>query len=99
MHLSNGVCRLRTRLQLKTLSSLLKFVECKTKSNVRVTNKPWLEGLVKRITVSASGDGLGVSSFSSSSSLASASVFYRKRKSKKKCFIQILSIAKQAKKG
>jgi len=40
-----------------------------------VHNKPWFPGLVKRITVSASGDGFGVSSFSSSSSLPSASVF------------------------
>lgn len=41
---------------------------------------PWFPGLVKKITVSASGDGLRVSSFSSSSSVDSASVFYRNRK-------------------
>ena len=41
-------------------------------------NKPCLAGLVKTMTVSASGDGFGVSSFSSSSSLDSASVFYNK---------------------
>ena len=41
-------------------------------------NKPCLVGLVKTMTVSASGDGFGVSSLSSSSSLDSASVFYNK---------------------
>ena len=38
---------------------------------------PWLAGLVKRMTVSASGDGLSASSFSSSSSPPSASVFWK----------------------
>lgn len=75
-----------------------KLPEFDLSPGLRAMNKPWLEGLVKRITVSASGDGLGVSSFSSSSSLASASVFYRKTKSKK-CFKQILSIVKQVNKG
>ena len=38
---------------------------------------PWLAGLVKRMTVSASGEGLSASSFSSSSSPPSASVFWK----------------------
>lgn len=76
----------------------IKLPEFDLSPELRAMNKPRLEGLVKRITVSASGDGLGVSSSSSSSSLASASVFYRKTKSKK-CFKQILSIVKQVNKG